>query len=447
MIDDRKKTIWALDEFKPYAAEWRRRQQQLAWRKAYYDGTIYRNVRERFQALGKLQTVLGPRLYRGTKALFLMLSRAVDVDAGIIPGGWAFAADAPEAWRDAAKQVFSWSDWTTDGVLYVHYGAQYGISGLKVADLRQARRVMVKPIDPTSFLTIRTGQYDPTPRLGIIVEHRRAAAGSLYEYAEVITPDAIRTFANGEPVGVDGRDPAYPNELGFVPLVEVQHLRTGEEFGEATYQKAMPILDELNELASYLSDIIKKHAEAQWVITGGDASDLEKSGDNIWFMPPGSDTKALVAAIDIPGVLAFIQAIRDEVHGALPELAFDEIKRKDQIATATLELQLAELVFKVKRTRPNYDHGLADALRMCGRAARSMGIMDIAALDDETLTFDPDRPVLPLDRETQIRIEQAELALEQQKAITRGNEGASTVAQGSSTTEPTPAAEDPTQDA
>lgn len=426
MIDGSKKTLWSLDEFKPYATEWSRRRLILAYRKAYYDGSIYRNVRERFQALGSLQAVLGPRLYRGTKAMFLMLARAVDVDAGIIPGGWTLAADAPLAWTTAMQQVLNWSDWSTDGVLFVHYGAQYGIGGLKVADLRAAQRVVVKPIDPTSFMTVRSGQYDATPRLGIIIEQRRGATGDLYEYAEVIEPDRVRTFANGEPVGIDGREPEYTNELSFVPLVEVQHLRTGEEFGETTYQKAIPVLDELNELASYLSDIIKKHAEAQWVITGGDASDMEKSGDNIWFMPQGSDVKALVAGIDIPGVLAYIQEIRAQVEESLPELAFSELKKKDQIATATLELQLAELVFKVRRSRPNYDHGLADALRMAGRAARSMGLMNIAVLDDEAFALDGNRPVLPLDRETAIRIEQAELALEQQRSIVRGAEGANT---------------------
>lgn len=419
-----KSSIFALDEFKPYAGEWSQRQRLLAYRKAYYDGTIYRNIRQRFEALGQLQAVLGPRLYRGTKAMFLKLSRAVDVDAGIIPGGWSFKAEAPASWATATKQIMSWSDWSIDGVLFIHYGAQYGLAGLKVSDLREAKRVIIKPIDPATYMLVRSGHYDARPRQAIVRELQRDGAGKLVEFAEVVEADRVRTFINGEPAGIDDRPAEYDNMLGFVPFAEAHHLRTGEPFGECTYQKAIPVLDEVNELASYLADIIKKHAEAQWVITGGDASDLEKSGDNIWFMPAGSDAKALVAAIDIPGVLAFIQEIEKQVSDALPELAFDELKRKDQIATATLELQLAELVFKVKRTRPNYDHALADALRMAGRAAAQLGLADLATLDDEALAFDEDRPVLPLDRETQIRIAQAELALQQQEAITNGAEGA-----------------------
>jgi|FLYN01.1.fsa_nt_gi hypothetical protein len=414
---DKPQSIFDRDEFKGHAAAWADRQKNLAFRKAYYDGTIYKSIRDRFLALGKLHAVLGPRLYRGTKALFLMLARAVDVDAGIIPGGWSFAESAPATWETATKQVFAWSDWATDGVLYVHYGAQYGVTGLKVADLREAGRVVIKPLDPTTFMLVRTGQYDPTPRLAIIVETRQNADGERYEYAEVIEPTRIRTFIDGELMGVDGRESEYPNALGFVPVVEREHIRTGEALGECTAQKAFPILDELNELASYLADIIKKHAEAQWIVKGAEASDLEKSGDNIWFFPEGGDAQALVAAIDITGVLEFIREIRVQVEEALPELAFAVLKQKDQIATATLELQLAELVFKVKRCRPNYDHGLADALRMAGKAAKSMGISELAALDDEALSFDTERPILPLDRLTQIAIAQAELALAQQRAM------------------------------
>ncbi len=409
-------SIFETEEFRAYKAAWDDRQLNLAHRRAYYDGTIYKNVRERFMALGKLSPMIGPRLYRGTKALFLMLARAVDVDAGIVPGGWAFAEDAPKAWETATKQVLDWSDWDRDGVLYVHYGSVYGVSGLKVIDDREEGRVTIAVLDPTTFMLVRSGMYSKVPQLALIVETKcDDATGEEYEYAEAITPELIRTFKNGEPYGFDGREHAYPNAQQAVPVVEVRHVHTGETLGECTYQKAIPLLDEVNELASYLADIIRKHAEAQWAIIGAEPSDMVKSGDNIWFIPQGGDAKAMVAGIDIPGVLAFITTIRDEIQDGLPELAFAELKDKTQIATATLEIQLMELVLKIKRVRPNYDHGLCDALRLCGRAAKTMGLSDLAALDDEALSLDKERPVLPLDKLTQIAIEQAEVDLDRSK--------------------------------
>src|SRR3990172_9588838 len=112
-----------------------------AGRKGYYNGDVCKDVRKR---LGWL----GPRLYKGMKTLYLPLARSENIDAGIIPGGWrlpdADKEPQAEAWQEAIDTVFDWSEWEIDGVLYVHYGAMYGVSNLKVADLREAKRVVVK---------------------------------------------------------------------------------------------------------------------------------------------------------------------------------------------------------------------------------------------------------------------------------------------------------------
>jgi hypothetical protein len=407
-------SLFDTDEFKPLARAWQARLKELTRRRAYYDGSVY----------GKMKQQLGwlwPRLYKGIKPLYLGLARAVDVDAGIIPGGWALAEDAPDTWQPAIDTVFDWSDWARDGVLYIHYGAQYGVVGLKVSDLRDSRIVQIKPLKPTCFMLVEAGDYDTTASMAIYVERKADSGGAEYEYAEVIAAETVRTFRDGQPSAFGGREAAYKNELGFVPFVEAEHKRTGEAFGECTYQQAIPLLDEVNQLASYLADIIAKHAEPQWVVSGSEASDLVKSGDNVWYLPDANaKVTPLVAGVDIAGVLEFIREIRDQVHGALPELAFDELRKKDQIATATLELQLMELVLKIKRCRPNYDHGLADALRMAARAAASMSIGDIGILDDEALTFDAERPVLPLDPQTAMSLELQQIALDREKALDMG---------------------------
>jgi hypothetical protein len=283
-----------------------------------------------------------------------------------------------------------------------------------VADLRDQSKVIIKPCDPTRFMLVPKGQYDATPALALYIEYRDVSGG-LVEYAEAITDTSVRTFVDGVLAGVDGREPEYLNPLGFVPFVEVHHIRTGFALGECTYQKAIPLLDEVNQLASYLADIISKHVEPQWAMMGVEPSDMVKSGDTVWFLPSGSDAKPLIAGVDIDGVLAFVKEIAGNVQGALPELAFDELRAKDQIATATIELQLMELTLKVKRTRPNYDDGLVKALRMAGRAAATMGLSEIALLDDEDLVFDAERPVIPLDAVAQIDLELKQIELEKAK--------------------------------
>lgn len=412
-------SIFDLKEFKKYARSWNTRVKELTRRASYYDGTIYRDMRDN---LGWL----APRLYRGIKPLYLPLSQAVDVDAGIIPGGWKLPEDEPKAelWQRAIDQVFDWSKWDTDGVLYVHYGAQYGVSGLHVADLRENGMVVVQPVDPLLFMLVDENLYTDNADMAIWVEKIPAEDGTDYEYAEITTPDLIRTFKNGKPNGFQDREPEYKNELGFVPYVEVRHLETGKPLGECTYQKAIPLLDEVNEIASHLADIIKKNADAQWAIFGAEPSDMEHGSEVVWFFPQGADAKPLVPGIDIDGVLSFVQEIANNVREALPEKAFEDLQKKDQIATATLELQLMELVLKIKRVRPNYDRGLTTALQMAGKAAKTMSLSEIAVLDDPGLRFDPERDILPLDEKTQIELETAQLELDQLKnsmMITEGD--------------------------
>jgi len=423
-------SIFETDEFKPLTQAWQVRTMELQARGAYYDGTVYRS----------LQAILGPlwkRLYKGIKPLFLPFARAVDVDAGLIPGGWALADDAPAAWRIGMEQLFRVSRWAMRGVLFVHYGAVHGVSCLKVVDDRSSMRVMLAPINPTRLMLTGNGPYADAPAQALYVERRQdvawnnAAGGDPYEYAEVTTAEWVRTFVNGLPQGIGGREAAYANPLGVVPYVEVRHIEDGSQLGACTYQRAIEMLDEVNELASYLADIIKKHVEPQWALSGVEPTELEKSGDNAWFLPEGGKADALVANLDIEGVLNFVKAVRENVLDALPELSFTELRKRERVATATLEMQMLELTLKMLRARPNYDAGLAAAMKIAGLAGSQMGIPEVAALADDGLELDNGRRVLPLDTETALRIESLALTveaqrqnLEMQKELLNGEPGA-----------------------
>ena len=406
------KSIFETEQYKKYERMWNARVSTLQKRKSYYDGTIYKGLTS---MIGQI----GPRVVGEIKPLYMPLARAVDVDAGIIPGRWELEDGVPERLRTARDMVFDWSRWKTGGVLFVHYGASYGVTGLRIADLRMEKKVVVQPVQPINFLLVRENEYSDDPTQAIWVETQTDETGKNYEYAEVITPDEIRTYLDGEPHGFGERPESYANELGFVPYVEVIHLETGEALGECTYQKATAMLDEANQLATDLANVIKKHAEPQWAVSGAEPSELKHSGDVMWFLPSGSEAQALVPKIDVEGVLKFVQEIKGSVKESLPELAFDELKNKDNIASATIELQLLELVLKIKRIRPNYDEGLETALRMAGRAAATMGLREVAVLDSKDLQIDSERQVLPIDRLTEIRLEMEEIALEQEKALAR----------------------------
>ena len=149
-----KRTIFNIDEFKPYKKAWDERQKELLRRRSYYDGSIYEKINDQ---LGWLKFRIGKEV----KPLFLGLAQAVDVDAGIVPGGWVIGSeDLSESkiknMEEAKKLLFVMSKWKTDVVLYVHYVAQYGIVGLKVSYNEAGKKVKVKPSETAGvFLATR----------------------------------------------------------------------------------------------------------------------------------------------------------------------------------------------------------------------------------------------------------------------------------------------------
>ena len=92
---------------------------------------------------------------------------------------------------------------------------------------------------------------------------------------------------------------------------------------------------------------------------------------------------------------------------SLPELAFRELVGVNRIAAATIELQMAEAVFKIRRLRKVSDWALAQACRLCGRAGAQMGL-ELAALDTPLMRFDRNRPVITIDALTRLQIESLE---------------------------------------
>jgi hypothetical protein len=262
----------------------------------------------------------------------------------------------------------------------------FGNSVLRVWGARGKGQLDV--MSPERVMLVRSGLYGRVPVLAFVVQMIERDGRSV-EVAEVIEAGRVRTFVDGRPEGLDGRPAVYENPFGVVPFVEAQHVNVGGEIGNCTFQEAMALLDTVNEVATDLATVIKQHAKPKWAVLGADESDLSND-DDIWTFPAGSDVKVLVPGIDVTGVLKFLQDTRVQVERSIPELAFDEIVSKYNLATATVELQLAELVLKIRRVRPNYDRALEKAAALAGVAG---------------LTFDSARHVLPQDERAQLELE------------------------------------------
>lgn len=419
MAEDTKiKSVFDLPEFKKYKAQWTTRLKELNLRASYYDGSIY----TKNSAIWELGPVIGKEI----KPLFLPLARAVDIDAGIIGGDWLFppVEEEPKSdqWDEARDTLFDWSSWDTKGVLFSHYGAMYGVSGIRVAmdeDDEGQERVILQPARPTCFMLVYSGKYSSKPALGFWIETQKDENGEDFEYAEVITPEKIHTYKAGQPYayGEDGKN-VFTNELGQIPIVEVLHIDDGTDHGECTYQKSILLLNELNRTATQLSQAIRDSVDPQAVIAGAEPTDLTRGGAYMWFIPQDATAQFVTPQVDIPGVLSFIKEIKEGVKESLPELLFDEMRKMGQVATPTLLIFCQELVIKIERVRPNYDRGLVNAMKMAGKLSP-----ELSALDDPELIFNPDRPILPQTPEEKITLRMQEIELEQLEAGASSREG------------------------
>lgn len=387
------KSIFDLSEFTPYQNQWKYRLSLMQLRQSYYDGSVYKA--DRWQGFG----ALFPRLYKNIKPLYLPLARAVDTDVGLVPGDWVLSEDAEQS-QGAVDQIFRWSHWDTDGVLLIHNGAIGGVSGLKILMDEVTRTMSIMPTPADGFIKIGN---DLVIEISTLID----SDGERFEFATVYTSLSIRTYKDGELTQFGDIEAERINPLGIVPFVEIPHIREGKANGTPTFDKVTSILDQVNQIASYLAMMIERHGEPQWAGFGIEASDMQKSGESMWFVDnEKAKIEPIVAQLDISGTLAFIKEIEMQVKDGLPELAFDDLRKSGQIATQTVELQLMELITKIKRIRPNYDDGLLQALRMCGIGLAIMNQSDLAnQLLSPDLAFDAKRDILPQDERDALEIE------------------------------------------
>src|SRR5262245_20231603 len=403
------KSIFELPEYKIYQKNYLQRGVTFARYRRYADGTVYQESMFR----------LAHKLYAQTRAIYLFLPRVIELDVALVPGvmgPWDLADGTPPQIRTAQAQLYEWSTWPTAGNDWLEDGTTNGETYLKIVPMPgmiQLQRLQPQYTLLTKTLDLESGA--PSDLCLIVNPDAQEVDGTTYEYAEVLTPAEIRTYRNGDPASYNGNPDRYPNPLGFVPVIEAKN----DTSCRPTFAKVLGQLDSVNELASYINDVIGRNADPQWALFGEDAFQPVR-GNNIWLIP-NSDSKlqAIVPQIDVEGSLKFIQEIKAEVKASLPELAFDDLRAKNQIATETLEVQLTELDSKIWKMRRRYDQALINAHHMAAMAGGIMGVSGLAPLLAPH-RMDFKRPVRPISEAEQISLEQARLGLSMQLSVASG---------------------------
>lgn len=390
-------SIFESGEFRTWHGAFLERQARISRYWAYYKGTVYDGA-----VPGRLPgtVYLNSRIASAVRPLFTPLARAVNLDVALIPAAWHLRPDVSDAEREFVKRLFRASKWSVAGDLLVRFLVATGEAGIWVST-NTAGGVMptLQPVAGNRWLVA-----------GDAVLLFQAAMPR--EVVDVVTPTVWQRWEDGRVVT------EVEHGYGEVPFVACVN-ESGEGRGEPTFEDVIAALDQVNLQATHLANIIQKHVEPQWAAFGAEPADLEKSGDSVWFFPEGSDVKAVLAQVDFAGVLAFIQEIKSEVKDALPELSLTRLVGSERVAAATIELQMAESVFKIRRLRKPVDAAVDEAIELAARLARKTGVADVPDMVSADGWLDADRPVLQLDAMTRVQLEQAQIARDAQREAAR----------------------------
>ena len=393
----------AADDFASYDA--RRQRYQVLW--AFYENTAYSHIHKwaiRYKSEHGLykyiRSIYNPAHRLGEFWKVHLMGGTLDIEAGdgsMVPSALPIQTDNKDL-RRAIAQLWADSNWQVKKDVYTLWGPVMGDVALEVVDRPNRKKTYLRVVHPG---TIKSATLDDFGNVKAyeIEEIREDLNGKEYTYGErcenvgggTIHYETLkdgRTFAYG-----DG--PAeWEEQYGFVPLVLVKHNDVGLPWGWSEMHAGRVKFQEMDDLASKLSDYIRRSVHAPFLYSGVDKpkkkpilSDPDTvtnipapvlstgSGERddipALYAPPGASATPLVAGLSIGETAAYIKELLDLIEHDYPELAVDIQNAGGDISGRALRVNQQPATRKVNQRRPNYDDGLVRAHKM----AVSIGAM------------------------------------------------------------------------
>lgn len=264
------------------------------------------------------------------------------------------------------------------------YGSSLGDAMIKVIDDTQRKRVYLEVLHPAVVQDLNLDAFGNVK--GYRLSYQREYDGRLVTYGETAERDGdnvLYTTYRDSSIATWDEGPAQWSEpYGFVPFVRIQHRDVGLGWGWAEIYPALSKVRELDDLASKLSDQVRKTVDAPWLLAGVPqptkrdplsspgreaTTDTPMPGRDelpLIYSPAGSTANALVAPLDIPGTTAYIQAIMDELERDYPELRADVLVGTSEASGKALRIARQRASAKVMERRTAYDDALVRAHQM-----------------------------------------------------------------------------------
>jgi len=425
------------------ALDARRLRYQVLW--AQYEQTSYRDAhtwatayRKQYALYKYVRPIYNPAYRLGEFWKAHLFGGLLDPDAaqeGAIP-----IETDNEALRPAIAALWKWSRWQVKKDLLSIKGTILGDTVIQVKDDVRRGRVYLDlmypglldwadkdPFGNVKAYRVLEVRADPRGKAGSVVYREDVSrSGDLVIY---------ETFLNDEPYAwpenVDRSGTAvsrWSEPYGFVPLVVIQHADVGLDWGWSELHPIRAKVQEADDLASQVSDQVRKSIDPVWLMRGMKQTSLTLSGaaddadtdrpapgreeiKAIWGVPEDGGADAMVANLDLESVLLHLDSILKEIERDVVELSSDIHTASGDASGRALRTARQPVTSKVIQRRANYDAALVAAHQMALAIGGWRGYDDYAGFGLDSYAQGDldhsiaDRPVFEEDPLDQIEID------------------------------------------
>lgn len=371
----------------------RRMRYAIYW--TMYENTAYRNIhkwaesyRNQYGLYKFIRNLFNPAYRLGEFWVSHTFGGQLDPLAGDgsgVPSAIPIATDDKRL-RVAISRLWRDSNWQVNKDIFTLHGAILGDAIIRVNDDTEHGRVYMEVINPGDVTDVTVDNMGNVKhyRIDQTRKHPESGQDVLYtEIAENMGGGAIHysTFLDGIAYPWNGQVDEWDEGYGFVPMVTVQHHNVGLDWGWSEIHPSRSKMHEADDLASLISDQIRKTVNPFWLFAGVEkpstAPGMAGASATSARPQPGREelpalyakdaaakAQALVAPFDFPGMTGHLDKILGEIEGEYPELHYDKLRLSGDLSGAALRTARQPAEQKVRQRRAAYDDGLVRAQQM-----------------------------------------------------------------------------------
>lgn len=388
----------------------RRLRYAVLW--AYYENSAYRNIhtwaikyKADYGLYRYIRNIYNPSFRLGDFWQTHLMGGALDPAAGDgkrEPTALPILTDNP-ALRPALAQLWLNSNWQVNKDILTLKGSVLGDIALQPVDDIARQKVYLRIVHPAIIKDLTLDEFGNVK--GYVFEEARAdprGAARKVIYGETATRDGDNvtfvTTLDGQPYAWNGKAAEWSEPYGFVPLIVIKHNDVGLDWGWAESYPGLPKIRELDDLASKLSDQIRKKVDSPWLFIGMEKPANEPKVQQslrrvtnpepgreelpaLYASNPNAKAQPLVADLDIQYVLECIKQMMSDLERDYPELQMDIWNVSGDRSGRALRVARQRTESKVLKRRPNYDNGLVRAQQMALAIGGFRGYSGYAGFD------------------------------------------------------------------